>query len=293
MLQITEEGDRDMFAKECARILCSPYKRNIIILILGVVGAGKSYLAMELSRLISLYVSQRLGTKPEDHFNLKENCGIMLIEDIERVYEHMDTHSKNIYIIDDSSPTFGSRDFMSDENKSLNNRIVTCRPLSNCIIFTTPAKSLIDIVLRKMSGYQIFIKEPLFEIGKVVCDIRRVKIDLISDKEKIYRPQLQNFRGQKYRLHIFNRPPSTWCDEYDRRRAEAAKILAERSREVIEESMKEKEPKISKTEQYKQHYISWKDGKFGDMSLIKSCEEAGLPYQQVCNAKKKIEREGI
>jgi len=290
MLQNTEEFDRDFFAKECARIICSPYKRNITIMILGVLGGGKSYLAMELARLTSIYVAQRLGDKPEDHFNLKENCGIMIMKDIEAVYEKMDRTNKQIFIIDDSSPTFGARDFMSEENKALNNRIITIRPHSHVVIFTTPAKSLMDIVVRKMSGYQIFIKEPLFEIGKVVCDIRRVQIDLVSDKEKTYRKHLQNHKGQKYRLHIFNKPPQEWCDIYDERRAAAQKILADESRETIDKSMGKSEPKETKTEQYQKHIERYYNGDFGAMTMKESCEIEGIPYDSLKSIKSKFKK---
>jgi hypothetical protein len=64
-------------------------------------GSGKSYTMVELARLISIYVAQRLGDKPEDHFTIEDHVGIMVMDEIADVYEHMDNHHHQIYIIDD------------------------------------------------------------------------------------------------------------------------------------------------------------------------------------------------
>ena len=64
-------------------------------------GTGKSWTMLELARLISFYISQHLGGKPEDYFNMNDNLGIMVMDEIAKVYEHMDTHSHQVYIIDD------------------------------------------------------------------------------------------------------------------------------------------------------------------------------------------------
>jgi hypothetical protein len=64
-------------------------------------GTGKSYTALEIARLISIYIAERMGDKPEDHFTMENHVGIMVMDEIAKIYEHMDSHMRNIYIIDD------------------------------------------------------------------------------------------------------------------------------------------------------------------------------------------------
>ncbi len=280
-----EEENINFFAKEIARKVCSANKQNAVIMTTGAMGTGKSWTMIELSRLISIYIAQRLGGKPTDYFNIDDNLGIMTMDEIAKVYEHMDTHHHCVYIIDDAGATFNSRRFSSDNNIAQNDRIQTMRPHSNVCIFTTPAKSLMDKVVRNLSGYMIFMKDPLFEMGMTCCDIRRIQVDLASDKEKVYRKYLQNHKGDKFKLHMFHAPPKEWTDAYDIRRAVAEKKLAEKSRETVEKANEVKAPKVKKTDLYKQHLAKFDAGEYGDISLRQSCIEEGLPYQQVLKAK--------
>ncbi len=211
--------------------------------------------------------------------------------------------------------TFNSRRFSSDNNIAQNDRIQTMRPHSNVVIFTTPQKSLMDKVVRNLSGYMIFMKDPMFHIGMTTCDIRKIEVDLAGDKERVFRKYLQDHRGSKYKLHIFQAPPKEWTDQYDIRRAAAEKKLAEKSRETIAKANELKQPKEKKTDFYKQHvekYNSiknqweqtkreWDSGQYGTRSFPDICSEKGispkepklrqycieneLPYQQVLKAK--------
>lgn len=282
-----DEENVNFFAKEIARKLCSANKQNAIIMISGQMGSGKSYTALELARLISIYIAQKLKTVPEDHFSMN-NIGIMVMDEIAQIYEHMDSHYRCVYIIDDAGATFNSRRFTSDANIAQNDRIQTMRPHSNCVIFTVPMKSLMDKVVRNLSGYMIFMKDPMFEVNMTCCDIRRIQIDLTSDKEKVYRKYLQNHRGDKFKLHLFRKPPDEWCEQYDIRRAKAEKKLADKSREIVERANESKQPKKKKSDIYKDHLRKFKEGKFGDMSLRQSCIDEGLPYQSVLNMKAEV-----
>jgi hypothetical protein len=289
VLQKIDEEDINFFAKEVARKLCSANKQNAVIMTTGAMGSGKSWTMLELARLISIYVAERLGGKPEQYFNIKDNLGIMTMDEIAAVYEHMDKNHHCIYIIDDAGATFNSRRFTSDNNIAQNDRIQTMRPHSNCVIFTTPQKSLMDKVVRNLSGYMIFMKDPMYEVEMTCCDIRRIQIDLASDKEKVYRKYLQNHRGDKYKLHMFHAPPKDWTEEYDRRRAIAEKKLADKSRETVERANELKKAKPKKTDIYKEHLQKFNEGFFGDKSLRQTCIENGLPYQSVLNMKAEID----
>lgn len=289
VVQKIEEQDINFFPKEIARKLCSANKQNAIIMISGQMGSGKSYTALELARLISIYIAKKLGTKPEDHFTIENHVGIMVMDEIAQVYEHMDSHTRNVYIVDDAGATFNARRFTSDANIAQNDRIQTMRPHSNCVIFTVPMKSLMDKVVRNLSGYMIFMKDPMFEINMTVCDIRKIQIDLTSDKEKIYRKYLQNHRGDKYKRHLFRKPPKEWTDQYDMRRAIAEKKLADKSRETVERANEVKKPKEKKSDIYKKHLRKFKEGFFKDMSLRQSCISEGLPYQSVLNMRAELD----
>jgi uridine kinase len=287
--QNISEEDINFFAKEIARKVCSANKQNAIIMISGQMGTGKSYTALELARLISIFISERLGNVPENYFNMEDNVGIMVMDEIAKVYEHMDTHHHCVYIIDDAGATFNARRFTSDANIAQNDRMQTMRPHSNVVIFTVPMKSLMDKVVRNLSSYMIFMKQPMFEVNMTVCDIRKIEVDLASDKERVFRKYLQNHRGDKYKRHIFKKPPQKWCDTYDARRSVAEKKLAEQSRATVERANESKQPKKKKSEIYKDHLRKFNEGAFGDMSLRQSCIENGLPYQSVLNMKAELD----
>lgn len=288
MIQKFEESDVNFFAREIARKVCSANKQNAIIMISGQMGSGKSYTALELARLISIYIAERMKDKPEDHFTIEDHVGIMVMDEIAKVYEHMDSHHRNIYIIDDAGATFNSRRFTSDANIAQNDRMQTMRPHSNVVIFTVPMKSLMDKVVRNLSSYMIFMKEPMFEVNMTCCDIRKIEIDLTSDKEKIYRKYLQDHKGCKFKRHIFKKPPKVWTEQYDVRRAIAEKKLADKSRETVERANEVKKPKEKKTDIYKKHLMKFKEGFYKDMSLRQSCISEGLPYQSVLNMKAEL-----
>lgn len=289
MRQNIEEQDINFFPKEIARKVCSANKQNAIIMISGQMGSGKSYTALELARLISIYISQKLKTKPEDHFTIENHVGIMVMDEIAKVYEHMDSNYRNIYIIDDAGATFNARRFTSDANIAQNDRMQTMRPHSNVVIFTVPMKSLMDKVVRNLSSYMIFMKEPMFEVNMTACDIRKIQIDLTSDKEKVYRKYLQNHKGDKYKLHLFHKPPEEWTKQYDDRRAVAEKKLAEKSREIVERSNEVRKPKEKKSDIYKKHLKKFREGFYKDMSLRQSCISEGLPYQSVLNMRAEMD----
>ncbi len=106
MRQNTEEEDINFFAKEIARKVCSANKQNAVIMTTGAMGSGKSWTMLELARLISIYIAERLGGKPEQYFNITDNLGIMTMDEISAVYEHMDKNHHCVYIIDDAGATF-------------------------------------------------------------------------------------------------------------------------------------------------------------------------------------------
>lgn len=291
VLQKVNDEDINFFAKEISRKLCSANKQNAVIMTTGAMGSGKSWTMLELARLISIYIAERLGGVPENYFNMKDNLGIMTMDEISAVYAHMDSHHHCVYIIDDAGATFNSRRFTSDNNIAQNDRIQTMRPHSNCVIFTTPQKSLMDKVVRNLSGYMIFMRDPMYEIGMTCCDIRRIQIDLASDKEKVYRKYLQDHMGNKYKLHMFRAPPKAWTDEYDVRRAIAEKKLADKSRETIAKANEIRAPAAKKSDIYKQLIRDWYNGKYGDMGLPQVCQENEHDYQQVIKQKKSVDLE--
>lgn len=288
MKQEIDEQDINFFAKEVARKVSSSNKQNAIIMCTGSMGSGKSWTMLELSRLISMYIAQHIGGKPTDYFNIQEHVGIMVMDEISKVYEHMDSHHHCIYLIDDAGATFNSRRFTSDNNIAQNDRIQTMRPHSNVVIFTTPQKSLMDKVVRNLSTYMIFMKEPYFDKGITCCDIRKIDVDLASDREKVYRKYLQNHKGHKYKLHIFHSPPKEWTDEYEKRREIAEKKLSEKSRETVSQA-NESQKKEKKSDIYKKHLRKFKEGAYGNISLRQSCIREGLPYQSVLNMRAEID----
>ena len=106
LLVPNEDLNINFFAKEIARKITGEHDQNAVILCIGAMGSGKSWTMLELARLISIYIAERLGGVPENYFNMKDNLGIMTMDEISAVYAHMDSHHHCVYIIDDAGATF-------------------------------------------------------------------------------------------------------------------------------------------------------------------------------------------
>lgn len=249
-----EDELNNFFAKEVARKVCSPYKMNAVIMCNGAMGSGKSWTMMQLAIQISKEIAKRLGGKPEDYFNLENHVGIMLWDNLQKMYEHMDLHHHCVYICDDIGTVLNARKFTSTENISQNDRLQTCRPNSNVIIYTTPDKSLVDRVARILSGYQIQMLKPIRQSGLNVCEIKSIEVNSMGN---LYYPFLQTHKGEKIVQHFFRAPPKEMTDKYDQMRQEASDELNRRSLAKIKEANETKAPATSKKDIITNLYTMW------------------------------------
>lgn len=268
-----EEEDNRFLAKEISRKICSEHKMNCIVLTTGKMGSGKSYAMMRLAEQISEEISKTLKDEPEDHFTMK-NVGIMTATEIERVFEMMDSMTRNIFILDDIGAFLNARKFTSAINISHNDRLQTARPRMNVIIYSVPNQMLTDKVLRMLASYIVYMQPPEFDtIGCSVADIRA--IDVRPDGQ-IWYPRLKNWRGETYYKYLFSAPRKEWTIEYDKRREIANNELLAQCRATVEESIAKKVPQQTKKDIALKLHDEMMEGKFGDMSYVAICRANNL-----------------
>lgn len=295
------ERDINFFPKEIVNKILSGYKQNINILITGPLGSSKSMTAIRIAVICSELIAKRCGGKKGDYFDINENMGIMNMEDIVRVYDKMSKTMHGVFIIDDASPAINSRRSFSEENIAQNSMLITQRPNENICIYTLPQKFLIDKVPRSLSGYIIYMKKSkFFKWGYSTADIR--KIDFLPNKAEPNYPYLQNYLGEKIKLHLFHRPDQELVDIYNKRRQEAQDLLAKKSIETLM-NKEEMSPKVKKSDLYKQIYQEWSNwknieqefiqGKHEGKSLVEICEEKNTPYFGNTNLKEICKQRGV
>lgn len=269
---------RHFFAREIAKKITGEFKQNAVIICTGSMGSGKSWSMIRLANLIAHYVSLILKDKPENHFVMNgDHVGIMIWDNIEKVFEKMDFTQNGIFIIDDAGATVNSRKFSSNANIAINDRIQTMRPNKNVVIITTPHGMLVDKVIRSLSTYHIKMAEPYFKLGYTTANIYKLSLD---DDGRIYRAHLQTLNGEKIYLHMFTSPLKVDTDLYDKLREEASKKLNEQSRKSIEahiQKISEDKPKPKKNV-ILDIYQAQKSGKHGNISFKELCKINGFDY---------------
>jgi hypothetical protein len=208
------------FAREIATTLTSGKNENVLILMIGRQGRGKSYSAMTLACHVALEMSDILGRPPSDFFNI-DHMSIMLPSQILSVLKLIKKYG--IYIFDDFGVGYGARDFNKKENKALNNMIQTMRVLNNLVIFTVPSASHIDKVGREAVYYKIVMQPPLKEIPGYDYGLTIGKIYKIEPKHiegAGVKHVFPRTAGKKWTHIVFGYPPVPLAQEYDRRRSE-------------------------------------------------------------------------
>jgi len=280
----------DDFCYRIAKIICGKNKQHAIISITGLTGAGKSYTAITIALMIAMYVVQIKGGKLSDYFDMTR-VGVINASEIRRILDKMNDKF-SINILDDIGVGLNNRKWQSKQNILMNDIVQTFRINSNVLILTSPAEGLMDKVVRERAHYLIEMQTPFFDLELTQAKI--FKNTPAEHGKKIYHQFVQDSDNCKVKRNFFPKPPQEYCDEYDRKRDEQFNIMLEEKKKDFDNMLngepEEKEKKTLKKDLYKQHLEDFDAGKFGDMSLPKSCAENGLDYQQVIKLRSSISK---
>jgi len=284
-------------AKVFADIVCSNHNKNIILLIEGKPGEGKSWAALSLACLCSVFIAEKEKGNPWDYFCL-DNVGIIMPDDMLRVIKNM--KKKNIVVFDDMGMAYSGRDWHSSGNKAMNAMIQTIRTDNNIIIITVPDAEWIDKIGRNILHFKIVMQEPLHDIGYSLGKLSAVEKMYNTQSRKNIYPYLKSLvdTGEigltdvkitqkiRYNRIAFTRPPESVSSEYELKRAkqlERLKVASVQDYEkYIGKDAMEKPAKVTVKERV---FELKRDVEAGIYPTLKqACKEAGINYNYARNA---------
>lgn len=259
------------FAEICAKRVCGPHNKNVIITILGKQGHGKSNAALVLAVSAAKWIAKLKGGRPNDYFDLERNLATI---DPNMLHEIMkDLRQYNIYLLDDAGPGWDSRSSMSDQNKHLNYILQTARPSNNIIIITTIHKMMVDITVRRLTHFLCISEEVMHNIGLTFFSVKTVEENQVYDKT--YYKFLKN-NGFSFSRHIVKQIPKNLQDHYDKVRAKKQMMVQKHYTEL--KTGKKEDTGPGKREQKRQEYIT----EYGD-DVLKLVME-GTPRNSIATA---------
>jgi len=260
------------FSRHIAEIITGPDNQHVSITINGRTGSGKSNAAMRLASNVSRYVAEIKGGKQEDYFNIN-HVAIITNEEILKVMEVNKKYAE--IIVDDAGVGMGSRNWQKEENKLLNNILMTMRTDNTCLIVTVPSSFMIDKIPRNLSHWFLEMESANFKKGFTTAKIFQVKQQPRSGKIYHMYPIIH---GKKITRVAFKRAPDDVIIPYELRRTAIATQLKAESMEdyqrLIEKIKADKnpesvEPTVTKTERAKEFIRDFKAGVYSNADSMK------------------------
>jgi len=222
---VTEYANELFLADVFGKIICSGNNKNIILLIEAKPGQGKSWSAIALACECAVYLSEHLGGKPWDYFNI-DHMGIIMPDKMVECIENMKKY--NIVILDDVGMAYSGRKWQSKGNEAMNNMLQTMRTDNNIIIMTVPDSDWIDKIGRNILHFKIVMESPLHSMGYSLGRVTAVQKLYNSTSRKNIFPYLK-LPDKIYNKVVFSKPDDDLTTEYETRRAIELTRLKEES----------------------------------------------------------------
>lgn len=197
---------------------CGTHNQDVVFLLTGPRGSGKSMALLSLAHSLALEVVKRRGGKPEDYFN--ENH--IAIVDPEKLIEKMVNLKRyGIYVLDDASIAWNARNFASSQNKGLNDILTVCRTQNAAILISVPDSGQVDKWARELGSFYGEVSESYHSVGiSFIKVFRNVKL---YRQGKLMHPYISR-NGAKIRRFIATMPPAHLLEMYDRVRGQQVHI---------------------------------------------------------------------
>lgn len=223
ILPALKEDITPSFAEIVADRVTSKFNKDVLFLLVGERGGGKSYALLDLAVGIGQEIAERLDGDRSLWTKYFTFDNVAVIQEDALVEKMQDLKPHNVYILDDAGVGWDSRDFATRTNKNLNHILMVCRTSNSVILISVPDPDQIDKVPRNMVRYYAEIAEQFHHLGMTMIKIFRNR-RLFRDK-KTLRTHIRG-RGKVIRRWISYAPPAEILKEYDRVRAEHAKLVS-------------------------------------------------------------------
>lgn len=198
------ERTNNNFYKQVLRRIWKKNK-NVIIVIVGGTGSGKSYVALKIASKIdptftAETLDNRLAYKPEMFFR-------MIGQDLKK---------GQAVIIDEGGTTVDAREWQTFNNKAISHIFQTFRYENLCVIITVPSFKFIDVSVRRLLHYCIETMDINIKEGLNIVKIKKVQYNPILDE-----PYMKNLLGiddgetVKIREWAFKKPKAKLWHKYE------------------------------------------------------------------------------
>ena len=258
-----EDDQSQTLAGIFAARITGKHKKDVLMLLVGERGSGKSYTLLSLALRCAEEIAKRIGGKPEDYFTFK-NVAVIQDEDLENRMRNLKKFG--VYILDDAGVGWDSRAFASAMNRRLKHILETCRT-DNCVLLISVIDPFtIDKVPRTMVRYYAEIAEQLHDYGKNLVKVFRNK--RLYREGKNLTPHLKFGHSITVRRWISIAPPEGLADEYDRVRDEnAQKVKEQMNRHPVQSN----ESCIDMSPTYSHHCFKCGHDWVSDIKVTKQC----------------------
>lgn len=201
--------------------------KNVIIIVNGATGSGKSFSAISIAHTLS----QELGT----HFTIQDNLDFKFTSFIKKTLLPANNMPGTCFIFEEVGAAGGgaaSREWQSKANLMFNSFLQTARHRNQILIMTTPYFSFLDAASRKLVHIQMDMQYINFRTKQAV--IKPYFMQVNSRTGKIYFKLLRyKVKNKIIKLSgwVIKLPPEDLIKEYERIKeiytAELARLITE------------------------------------------------------------------
>lgn len=235
-----------------AERVCATDIQDCLIILSGARGSGKSISALTIGEGVAREISRlRHGndSEAENIFNISHLASIDE-ESLLNIISSVQIEN-SVIILDDGSLALNARNAMSAINKAVVDLITTSRHKKNVVIITTPARSQIDINIRKMCSHYAHIISSNHEEGYNEMFFREVSFDQEKDqmRQKNLTAQMLGYEGRnaskiKIQKWVVGKPTNKkLISDYEALRSNQGDDLIERTNERLKAAIIMKQEK--------------------------------------------------
>lgn len=191
--------------------------RNLLIIICGATGSGKSYTALTIAKLIN------------PKFSVSNN----VVFDVEHFMDLLNTkklRKGDVIVWDEAGVGIPAREWYSISNKAINYVLQTFRHLNLCVIFTTPSFDYVDKQTRLLFHVYIETVRIDYKKKKVSCKVMENQFNPSMGKE--YKKYYWIGGVKKTRFKIA-KPTKQMVKEYEKLK----KVFSQQLREGVQKDV--------------------------------------------------------
>ena len=234
------------FDYQVAARVTGPFQQDVSIAVTGPKGSGKSMFSIYLAWCVSKHIAQMNKKDPEqwgDYFDIDTHLATVDREGTRKLMGAIRGTKNNVFILDDVSISWGSRTFMTRENRMLNDIFTIMRTYQAVLILNMVDQAHVDIVPRTMCDYFVEMYRTYYTEGFSLVKV--YKQERNTRMGTTYSKFLTN-NGKRVTAWVSLLPPSGLQEKYKEMRRVKTDALIDKMVSQKEEEDKPKPPKPPK-----------------------------------------------